>query len=429
MTISKAAIKKVQNNLLKKESYQNKFVELYPNRMAILHGKPTSIFVNWTEGLAEKIMIKRAEDKKKITKPKTKTKTKDEIIVTETKVEKSVHDEIEIKSNVTSDDGEYVGSSIRVPKVFTRTYDETWVPIIKKEIEMYTKGEKRTKGFMMLIDGLPKTGKSHFLQSAVEFKGLKTKYRDVPPGFPVYIIEADEAARDETESKWSKYLPGEKYPEGLIHIGNAYVEDPETGLIDPVKTLRRWNELLFGLRNLKQGTVGMDPFSLYCNLVLYVYMIKKVDSKTGLRVITFDEFLKPDRAISIVENQYKKKLIYQVLRKLRKFAINVILLGDVKEEWSQENNLYDRKPTGRYLTDVQKGTQSWVDIIGRFFKREKKVEVKTKSGETMEKTIKKRYLAITDCRFEDKDINVDKYIFHAPTFSQILKHLMRVYPK
>ncbi len=394
--------------------------------MAVFHGKPTTIFIDWAEKVAEKIIIKKSKGKKK---SKVKPKHEEEIVVTESKVKEPISNEIKIESASVSDDGEYVGSSIRVPKVFTRTYEETWIPIIKKEIEMYTKGRKRIKGFMMLIDGKPKTGKSHFLQSAVEFKGFKTKYRDVPPGFPVYIIEADEAARDETESKWSKYLPGEKYPEGLIHIGNAYVEDSETGLIDPVKTLRRWNELLFGLRNLKQGTVGMDPFSLYCNLVLYVYMIKKVDSKTGLRVITFDEFLKPDRAISITENMYKKKLIYQILRKLRKFMISVVLLGDVKEEWSKEKNLYDRKPTGNYLTDVQVGTQGWVDIIGRFFKREEKVEVKTKNGKTVEKTIKKRYLAITDCRFEDKDINVDKFIFHAPTFSQIIKHLMKVYPK
>jgi len=390
--------------------------------MALFHGKPTTIFINWAEKLAEKVIVKRNKKKSKV-----KPKREEEIVVTESKVEKKL-DEIEIESTSVSDDGEYVGDSIRVPKVFTRTYDEMWIPIIKEEIEMYTKGKKRTKGFMMLLDGLWKTGKSHFLQSAVEFKGFKTKYRNIPPGFPVYVIEADEAARDETESKWSKYLPGEKYPEGLIHIGNAYVEDSETGMIDPVKTLRRWNELIFALRDLKQGTLGIDPFSLYCNLVLYVYMIKKVD-KEGIRVITFDEFLKPDRAISIVENQYKKKLIYQILRKLRKFHINVVLLCDVKEEWSQESKLYDRKPTGRYLTDVQKGTQSWVDVIGRFFKREKKVEVKTKNGETVEKTMKKRYLAVTDCRFEGKDIDVDKYIFHAPTFSQIIKHLMKVYPK
>lgn len=407
--------------------------------MAIFHGKPTKAFVDWTEKRAKNFIMKKfgvkPEPKSKSkpkSKPKPKSKSKpeseQEIMITETKVEKSKLQEIVIESNVI-DDGEFVGSSIRVPKVFTRSYDETWVPIIKEEIEMYSKGKKRVKGYLMLFDGLPKTGKSHFLQSAVEFKGYKTKYRDVPPGFPVYVVEADEAARDETESKWSKYLPSEKYPEGLIHIVNAYVEDPDIGFIDPVKTLRRMNEFIFALRDRKQGTLGIDPFSLYCNMVLYVYMIKKVDSKTGLRAITFDEFLKPDRAISIVENQYKKKLIYQILRKLRRFNINVVLLGDVKEEWSKEGKLFDRKPTGRYLTDVQKGTKSWVDVIGRFYKKEHKIAVETKDGEIIEKIVKKRYLAITDCRFEDKEISSDKYVFLAPTFSQIVKYLMRVYPK
>ena len=91
--------------------------------------------------------------------------------------------------------------------------------------------------------------------------------------------------------------------------------------------------------------------------------------------------------------------------------------------------MYDSKKTGKFMADVQKGTEYWVDAIGRFFKKDTHQNVKLKDGTTRRKTITTRHLAIMDCRFEEEELDSDKYIFKAPTFTDVINKLMEVYPK
>lgn len=400
-------IKKVALKMLQLKKFQSLY-EKSTDKEALKHGHPTKEFEKFVITSATKYI-----EKKNIKQEKQK---EIEIIPESFSIpDISVDSKIQTKS------------LIKVPEVFKSTFDEVWTPTIKKEMDTYLQGKKRKKGFLMYFDGGAKTGKTHFAQSAVEFKGYKSKYRDIPSGRPVFIIEADNANIDETETKWHKYLPSEKHPEGLIHIQMCYIEDKETKIIDPEKTLYNIYAALFSLSQIEEGTIVLDPFPLFCDLILFVYMLKHTSE--GKFDISFDEFLKPERKITIFEYQYKKKLIYEVLRKLRNYKVNIILIGNVKPEYSTGKNMYDSKKTGRFLTDSgQTGSDYWVDVIGRFFKKTEEIQMK-KGGNVTTKNITRRYLAITDCRFEEEEFLNDSVIFKAPKFIDIMKYLMRVYPK
>ena len=403
-------ISKVVDVIISKENYQKLFEQSNPGKNAIYHGKATKAFKNFAEERAKKY-IKSKTKKPKVKKPETE----------EVEIE---HEEI----SITGEDITSSASRIKVPAVFKRSYDEVWTPIIKKEQEMYLEGKKRTKGFLILLEGFAKSGKSHFAQSAVDFKGYISKFRNIPPGRPVYVIEADDANRDELDTKWFKYLPREENPEGLIHINNCHIENPETGFIDPEANLVIMYTGMFSLINLKHGTMVIDHFGLFCDLILFVYMLKHKD-KHGAFDITFDEFIKPSRKINIFEYQYKKKLIYEILRMFRNYMINIILISNLKDVYTDGDTMYDSRKTGKFTADVQKGTDYWVDVIGRFFKKDEEHDIKTADGKIRKKIITTRHLAIMDCRFEDEELDSDKYIFKAPTFTDVVNHLMEVFPR
>lgn len=414
-------INKIIDIMISKENYQEVFEKSNPGKKAIYHGKATKNFKDFARERAKKFVESRLKKKSKL-KVKTE-KLEDEIGDKKDKIEQT-----QIDIDIIDNELESSATRIKVPAVFKRSYEEVWTPIIQKEIEMYKKGKVRIKGFLILLEGFAKSGKSHFAQSAVDFKGYKSKYRNIPSGRPVYVVEADDANRDELETKWYKYLPSDKHPEGLIHINNCHVENKETGFIDPEATLENMYAGIFSLKHRTQGTMVMDPFGLFCDLILFVYMLKHTD-KHGAFDITFDEFIKPSRKITIFEYQYKKKLIYEVLRMFRNYKINIILISNLKDVFSEGDSMYDQRKTGKFKADVQKGTEYWVDIIGRFFKKETEHNIKKKDGTMKRKTITTRHLAIMDCRFEDEQIDSDKYVFKAPTFTDVVNKLMEVYPK
>ncbi len=457
ITETKSPIKSynlIVNKLINTEKYQDVFEEKYKNKSSLIHGKPTIEFCNYIHKIALKFLEKKGIDTSDLLKINFGKKNEDFYILDtcrSCKFIKYISEETELcqscskknkgktkNSKTQKTDSEIqiegvyeeedIGNRIKVPAVFRATYDEIWVPIINDEIKMYKEGHKRMKGFIFLLTGKGKVGKTHLAMSSVEFNGYTSKYRDVPKGRPVYIVEADAATRDEAETKWYKYLPSDKYPKGLIHIKQCFVKDENTKLIDPEATLENMYAGIFSLENRTHGTLIVDPFTLMTDLMLFVYMIKHKD-KNGMPDITFDEFLKPSREILIVEHQYKKKLVYEILRKLRMYQINIILIGNVKPIYTDGKTLYDRKPTDKYEDDVQKGTEYWVDIIGRLYKTDVKKDMKTKKGDIVKKAVTKRILAVTDCRFEEKEIIQEKYKFEAPKFADVINHLMEVYPK
>jgi len=405
-------VDKVSHN----KKYQKIFNEKYPDMKAVYNDKITDDFLEWCNRIIMKKLSKKKSDKE--------SKGTGNV---------DIYRDADIVDELAG--GTLSATRIKVPAVFNITYDQYWVPIIKQEMDLYKKGMKpRVKSFLVFVEGLGKTGKTHFAQSAVEFKGYRSKYRIIPPGRPVYVIEADEANRQEAETKWYKYLPSKVNPEGYIHIADCYIESPETSFIDPEATLKNMYAAIFSLKDRQFGTLVIDPYSLLCDMILFVYLLKRsVDD--GEEFMTFDEFLKPDRIIPPTEHQYKKKLIYELLRKLRRFTMNVILIGNLKPIYKADakaknpNSIYAMKPSGQYESDVQKGTEYWVDVIARMYKKKEVKTVKNKAGDLIRKTITRRYLAVTDSRFENKEIDDAKYIFVAPTFSEVINHLMEVYPK
>lgn len=419
--MSEEQINKIADVMISKENYQEVFEKNNPNKKAIYHGKATKAFKDFAKERAKKFIESRLAKKSKL-KDKAK-KLEDEV---DDKVFELQQTELDIE--IVDSELESSATRIKVPAVFKKTYEEIWVPIIQKEIDMYLKGKVRTKGFLILLEGFAKSGKTHFAQSAVDFKGYKSKYRNIPPGRPVYVVEADAANIDELETKWYKYLPSDEHPEGLIHINNCHVENKETGFFDPEATLENMYAGVFSLKYLKQGTMIMDPFGLFCDLILFVYMLKHKD-KHGAFDITFDEFIKPSRKITIFEYQYKKKLIYEILRMFRNYKISIILISNLKDVYSEGDSMYDSRKTGKFAADVQKGTDYWVDVIGRFFKKDTTIEIKQKDSTIRKKIITTRHLAIMDCRFEEEELDSDKYIFKAPTFTEVVNYLMEVYPK
>jgi hypothetical protein len=112
------------------------------------------------------------------------------------------------------------------------------------------------------------------------------------------------------------------------------------------------------------------------------------------------------------------------------FTINIILIGNVKVVYeSTGSSIYDSRKTDKYVTDVQTGTEYWVDAIARIFKQDVETDVQQEDGTIVRRTITKRKLAVMDCRFEDKELDNLKHVFEAPTFTEVIEHLMKVYPK
>lgn len=421
--VGKDKFDKLVKSLSSKKKYQDIYEHVVKDGVSLRHGKTTKDFISWCQERVTKMIERKKANTSK--EPETIEFIDDKSNV------KAEEEKISIGGDLvydTEDETESSAIRIKMPAVFKTTYNEFWAPIIQKEIDMYKKGKPRTKGFLFLIEGKGKTGKTHFAQSSVKFRGYTSKYRNIPPGRPVYVLEADAANRDEAETKWYKYLPSNKNPEGLIHIGNCFVESEATGFVDPEATLKNFYAGMFSLRDVKEGTLVVDPFTMVCEYVIFVYMLKHTD-EDGEFDITFDEFLKPSRKITITEYQYRKKLIYELLRKLRMFNINVILIGNVKPIYSDNVSIYKKKPTGQYESDVQKGTEYWVDAIGRFYKQDTKKLITSDDGTKTTKDVTKRYLSVTDCRFEDAELLSDKYVFEAPEFSDVISHLMEVYPK
>jgi len=278
----------------------------------------------------------------------------------------------------------------RAPRIL-RPKVETW-DVYKEE----RKTVKRKRGVLILVDGLPKVGKTNIALSAVNFEGHVGKRRDIPPGKPVYVLDTENATEDEADFHF-----GDNMDEGDIIIRSIFIERPDTKEIDPVKSLEELEEWAYALTEETRGTLIIDNFTDYCDWVYY----KLVDVILGYG---FDDDGVEKQKPTPMQYKWRNKKIKTFLRRLRFMPINIVLIAQVKAEWESGKGAYDGRKTGEYITEAIEGLQYWVDIVARYEKDYENNEVV-------------RRLIITDSRFETKDMKGRKYEIEGdPTFQGII---------
>lgn len=279
--------------------------------------------------------------------------------------------------------------------------------MIKDLREKKEKGIKRRKGLIIIESGDAGAGKSHLAIDMVNVPEVELSYRIIPSGSPVYLIMTDDSPLDEVERNYKEHLGVDVFPI------NCYIEDPKTGLVDPIATLRLMNQFLSALKDRKKGTVIIEDWTMYCAFVLYSYMMEEGGAKGA--GITFSDFLRPERPISPTEHQYKARLIDEILLSMyNKFCINVILVANLKDDYvSTGSTVYDIEKAGQ-KEDMQKGSERRADVMVRMWKEE--IE-----GKIYRKLIFKK------SRFEGEVVVANEQILVQPTAKELVKTILKLY--
>jgi len=281
--------------------------------------------------------------------------------------------------------------AVLLPKVL-KTKAETWD---KKKAEKST-GKKRTKGLLIIIDGLRKSGKTHTANTAVDFEGYEGRKRIIPRGNPVYILDTEDAVEDEVGMNFEK-----QYDDDQIIVNVVLEKDPFTKEIDPLKSMANIEEWAYALSDDVEGTLVIDSFTDYCKWANWkLEELKNADHNPIGKASRVNKY----------DYGWLYKRVDTFLRALRLMKINVILIARVKDEWVNPtpSDPYAGYKTGGFLTDAIKGFDSWVDVICRY--------EKDKFDDHVE-----RRLIVTDSRFETVDMKNRKYVLEGnPTFSDLI---------
>ena len=296
------------------------------------------------------------------------------------------------------------------PTIFTSKFDETWIPLIKQGRKEKSKGVKRKKGVIIIISGQTGSGKTHLAIDMINVPEIELTYRIIPRGEPIYLIMTDPSPEDEIDRNFRKHKWINIFPI------NCYVEDPKTGLLDPIATLKKINEFLSGLKERENGTVIIEDWTVYCALILYSYMTSSGGSKGA--GIKFDDFLRPEKPINPTEYQYKARLIDQILLSFQNsFMLNFILVANLKDKWvSTGKSVYDAEKTGEQIEDMQKGSDRKADVVVRMWKEE-----------VGERIIRK--LIFKKSRFEGEVVIANQQVIVSPTAKSLMKKIVELYLK
>lgn len=266
---------------------------------------------------------------------------------------------------------------IRQPKRL-KTMDETWNTVKPKEV-----GSIRVKGLRVLLYGKFKVGKTHLAQTSIEFTGFKGVKREIPCGFPAYILDTEEeSALDIADDKFEKYLI-----DGSMKIKQCGIRD-ENNKLDKATSLITLESFTETLLNQEQGTIIIDTLTDYADWLYFVLVTKVLPDRYD-----FDE-LWENETEKLLPFQYTWKKMHNVkfLRNLRATKMNVILIAQGKDEYEVEpadpskNKKMQMSKTGAIIADVDGKTGHWVDITAL-------LEKDQYTGE--------RKLTITNSRFED----------------------------
>lgn len=363
------------------------------------------------EHKSKEIVIEKKpeEDKSKGIIIKKKPIEKEEI--KKTTIIKPKEISIKPKEKVVSKEGKKLVSSgiskHTSPTVFTASFNDTWIPLIQEGSERKKKRIKRKKGIIMILSGDTGAGKTHLAVDMVNVPEVELTYRIIPSGKPVYLVTTDNSPLDEVERNYKEHLWVDVFP------FNCYVEDPKTGLVDPIETLKKMNQHISALKDRTEGILIIEDWTMYCAFVLYSYMMKEGGAKGA--GITFGDFLRPERPLSPTEYQYKARLVDEILLSFQnKFNINIILIANLKDDWiSTGSTVYDIEKAG-LKEDMQKGSERRADVMVRMWKEE--IE-----GKIYRKLIFKK------SRFEGNVVIANEQILTQPTAKELIKTILKLY--
>jgi hypothetical protein len=368
-----------------------------------------------------KIVPKKKISKKKSTKKSTKKKTipKKNIVKKTSKkvIPKKITKRIPKKIPVSNTEIETADPPLNIKIQAWKTGMElekagiTQSRVLRPKSELWDKRKeiqkkgKRKSGLVVFVDGLTKAGKSNFAHSAVDFKGFKGKKRDIPAGYPCYVLDTDLGSVDEAE--YSKF---DKITEGKLIVEEVFEEHPITKILDPIKSIEKLEEWTYAIKEENVGTLVIDTFTDYCKWLQWKLEEMKIghDEEGNLKK---DKKTGKTKKLSRYDWGWLYKRVNTFLRTVKKMNINVILLAKVKKDYAnpEPNNQYSAYWTGDYNAEATKGFDYWVDIIARYTK------TKNDDGSVT------RMLEISDSRFETVDQrNRKKEISGNPTFEGLI---------
>jgi len=341
--------------------------------------------------IAKKKTTKKKSKKIIVAKPKKKS-SKKKVVVTVTKKPNEIEEadapeSIEVKGwkKKLEEKKEKLKPKILRPK------SELW----DKRLTEKKETGKRRKGIVIVIDGMRKAGKTNIALSSSRFEGFEGKRRIIPKGYPVYVLDTEDAVDDERDFNYHDIDD--------IIIENVFIEDPITKELDPLKSMDKLQEWAYSLKDEEEGTLIIDTFTDYCEWAKW-----KLEE---LKQVPHNPIGKKQARLTRYDFGWLYKRVNTFLRTLRHMKINVILIAKVKDEWinPDPSNQYSAYKTGDFLTEATKGFDYWVDVIARYTK------IKTTNGVL-------RRVEVLDSRFETVDMKNRKYVLEGdPTIDGLVK--------
>jgi hypothetical protein len=261
-----------------------------------------------------------------------------------------------------------------------RSMEETW-----DTVEPLDENFKEVLGLKFLIYGPEKSGKSHLSQDILNFEEYEGRTRIIPCGSPVYVLDTEVGrAYEVAKQKFREHLL-----DGTLKVKQCNVKDPVTKKTDKANSLRILTDFALSVLEEEQGTLIIDTVTDFGDWLYSVLVTEVLGDEYG-----FDEWGAEIKKVAPVQYAWKRKENVDILRALRDTKLNVILLGQARDEYEKPKknkkgkaNMFDNKPTGAIIADVDKKTGHWVDVICLLEK---------------DKQTGKRKITITDSAFEEK---------------------------
>ena len=246
--------------------------------------------------------------------------------------------------------------SVRKPKRL-RTFEDTW-----ETLESFDENAKEVLGLKFLIYGLEKVGKSHLAHETLNFLGYEGKTRIVPPGSPAFILDTEVGRSYEvSKQKFREHLLN-----GSLKVKQCNIKDPITKKTDKTQSLRILTDWALSVLEKEEGTLIIDTLTDFGDWLYSVLLTEVLPEDYG-----FDEWGAEIKKVAPFQYAWKKRENIDILRALRDTKMNVIFIGQGKDEYEKpkkkkkgkKENVFDIKKTGAILPDVDPKTGHWVDVI------------------------------------------------------------------
>lgn len=212
--------------------------------------------------------------------------------------------------------------------------------------------------------GDKETSKTHFILTCPE---------------PIYVIDTEFGVAP----LWHRFKDRD------IKVLETFIEDPETGKTDPIKSLERVEEAVNSLKDVKEGTIAIDSGS---DIWFWEEVrMKEIVGEIGRKTMQFDWKIANKHYGELIMKLISRKVVFVISARPREIYTGATATGMYEPRWQNQ-------------------TAFWTDVI---IKMEKlRYGTPSKADEPSTKT---RYIGtITKCRYErqfDKkieDITYDK---------------------